>query len=155
MKKNLVTITAFIASLFLTTLALAQDSLEGAWQTTEVMITGGDDEGTNTDPEPSLLIFTGTHYSTMRNIGSRPSTTEGEPLTDEQVIAAYRSFRANTGTYEASGSKIMYHVMVARGPTFAGATPEVEYRIEGDKLMTTSAPNDEGVVTHVTYTRLE
>ncbi len=154
MKTKLVTITVFLGGLFLAPFVQAQGSLEGAWQTTEIMITGGDNEGTNTEPEPSLLIFTGTHYSTMRNVGSRPSNTEGEPLTDEQVIAAYRSFRANTGTYEASDSKIMYHVMVARGPTFAGATPEVEYQIEGDKLMTT-ATNDEGVVTHVTYTRLD
>ncbi len=154
MKTKLVTITVFLGGLFLAPFVQAQGSLEGAWQTTEIMITGGDNEGTNTEPEPSLLIFTGTHYSTMRNVGSRPSNTEGEPLTDEQVIAAYRSFRANTGTYEASDSKIMYHVMVARGPTFAGATPEVEYQIEGDKLMTT-ATNDEGVVTLVTYTRLD
>ena len=65
------------------------------------------------------------------------------------------SFRANSGTYEVSGSKLMFHVMMNRNVRAAGNAFEVEYRIEGDKLMTTSAPNDEGRVVHLTYTRLD
>ena len=157
MKKNLVTITAFIASLFLTTLALAQDSLEGAWQTTEVMVTGGSEEDTtNTDPNLSLRLFTAGHFSVIRNVGDRPDPVpEGQTLTDEDSLAAFETFRANSGTYEVSGSKLILHSMLNRNPGDVGNTNEVEYQIEGDKLMITAPPNDEGRVLHLTYTRLD
>ncbi len=157
MKKNLVTITAFIASLFLTTLALAQDSLEGAWQTTEVMVTGGsEDDTTNTDPNLSVLLFTKGHYAAMRNAGDRPDPVpEGQTPTDEQNLAAFEAFRADSGTYEVSGAKLMRQSKLNRIPGAVGNANEVEYRIEGDKLITTSAPNDEGRVLRLTYTRLD
>ena len=151
------TITVFLASLFLTTLALAQDSLEGAWQTTEVMVTGGSEEDTtDTDPNLSVLLFSAGHYSMMRNAGDRPDPVpEGQTPTDEQRLAAFEAFRAQSGTYEVSGSKIMLHAMLNRNPGNVGNTNEVEYQIEGDKLMTTLPPNDEGRVVRVTLTRLD
>ncbi len=157
MKNHLVTITVFIASLFLTTLALAQDSLEGAWQTTEVMFTGGSEEDTtNTDPNLNIVVFSAGHYSMMRNAGDRPDPVpEGQTPTDEQRLAAFEALRVNSGTYEVSGSKLMRHVMMNRNLGAVGNTNEVEYRIEGDKLMMTAPPNDEGRVLHLTYTRLD
>ena len=151
------TITVFLASLFLTTLALAQDSLEGAWQTTEVMVTGGSEEDTtDTVSNLSVFLFTAGHYSAMRNVGDRPDPVpEGQTLTDEDRLAAFAAFRAGSGTYEVSGSKLMLHVMLNRDPGTVGNTIEVEYRIEGDKLMTTSTLNDEGRVLHLTHTRLD
>ena len=154
MKNNLVTITVFITGLFLTTSALAQDSLEGAWQVQEVMISGGENEGTNTDPNLHVLLFTGGHYSRILNFAARPDTGLGPDVTDEQRVAVLASFRANSGTYEVSGSKLMLHFMLALNPDAVGNTTEVEFRIEGDKLMTT-ATDDEGVVTRDTYTRLD
>ena len=157
MKNHLVTITVFITGLFLTTLALAQDSLEGAWQTTEVMFTGGSEEDeTITDPNMQIVVYSAGHYSIMRNAGDRPAPLpEGQTPTDEDRLAAFASFRASSGTYEVSGSKIMSHVMMDRLPGLVGRTNEVEYRIEGDKLMITFPPNDEGRVIHVTLTRLD
>ena len=151
------TITVFLASLFLTTLALAQDSLEGAWQTIEVRVTGGSEEDTiNTDPNLSILLFTEGHFSGMRSAGDRPDPVpEGQTRTDEDRLAAFAAFRANSGTYEVSGSKLMRHRMIARIPEDVGIMGEVEYRIEGDKLMITAPPNDEGRVLHLTYTRLD
>ena len=151
------TITVFLASLFLATFAQAQGSLEGAWQTTEVMVTGGSEEDTtDTDPNLSVILFSAGHYSAMRNVGDRPDPVpEGQTLTDEDRLAAFAAFRAGSGTYEVSGSKLMLHVMMNRNPGDVGNTNEVEYRIEGDKLMMTFAPNDEGRVLHLTYTRLD
>ena len=151
------TITVFLASLFLATFAQAQGSLEGAWQTTEVMFTGGSEEDTtNTDPNLSVLLFTEGHYSMMRNAGDRPNPVpEGQTRTDEDRLAAFAAFSAGSGTYEVSGSKLMLHVMLNRNPGNVGNTNEVEYRIEGDKLMITTAPNNEGGVLHFTYTRLD
>ncbi len=151
------TITVFLASLFLTTLAQAQGSLEGAWQLTEVMRTGGSEEDTtDTDPNLQIILFTEGHHSSMRNVGDRPDpVAEGQTLTDEDRLAAFAAFRATSGTYEVSGSKLIRHSMLNRNPGNVGNTGEVEYRIEGDKLMITAPPNDEGRVLHLTYTRLD
>ena len=155
MKNHLVTITVFITGLFLTTLAVAQDSLEGAWQLQERMVSGGENEGTNTDPNLNIMLFSAGHFSGMRNAGDRPDPVpEGQTPTDEDRLAAFASFRAQSGTYEVSGSKIMFHVMMNWRPGAVGNTNELEYRIEGDKLMTTST-NDEGVVARNTYIRLD
>ena len=150
------TITVFLASLFLATFAQAQGSLEGAWQTIEVRVTGGSEEDTtNTAPNLSVLLFTKGHYSAMRNVGDRPDPVpEGQTPTDEQRLAAFEALRANSGTYEVSGSKLMFNVMMNRNPGAVGNTNEAEYQIEGDKLMTTTT-NDEGVVARNTYTRLD
>ena len=157
MKTKLATITVFLAGLFLATFAQAQGSLEGAWQTTEVMFTGGSEEDTtNTDPNLNIFLFSAGHFSQMRNAGDRPDPVpEGQTLTDEDRLAAFASFRASSGTYEVSGSKLILHTMLNRNPGAVGNTFEVEYQIEGDKLMTTSPPNDEGGVLHLTYTRLD
>jgi hypothetical protein len=157
METKLATITVILAGLFLATFAQAQGSLEGAWQATEVTVSGGPNEDTtNTDPDLSLLLFTEGHYSAMRNIGNRPDPVpEGQTLTDEQRLAAFVAFRANTGTYEVSGSKLMFHVMLNRNPRDVGNTNEAEYRIEGDNLFLTYALNDEGAVLRLTYTRLD
>jgi len=59
METKLATITVILAGLFLATFAQAQGSLEGAWQATEVAVSGGPNEDTtNTDPDLSLLLFT-------------------------------------------------------------------------------------------------
>ena len=151
------TITVFLASLFLATFAQAQGSLEGAWQTTEVMFTGGSEEDTtDTDPNLQIIVFSAGHFSVMRNVGDRPDPVpEGQTLTDEDRLAAFAAFRATSGTYEVSGSKLIRHSMLNRNPGTVGNTNEDEYRIEGDKLMLTSTPNDEGRVLHLTYTRLD
>ncbi len=155
MKTKIVNITVFLAGLFLATFAQAQGSLEGAWQRTEVMISGGPNEGTNTDPTLHLLLFTGGHYSRILNFAARPDPLpEGESATDERILASYASFRANSGTYDVSGSRLMLHFMLALNPNAVGNTTEAEYRIDGDKLIFTTT-NDEGVVTRDTYTRLD
>ncbi len=157
MKNNLVTIAIILAGLFLATFAQAQGSIEGTWQTTEVMFSGGSEEDTtNTDPNLGVLLFTKGHYAAMRNAGDRPDPVpEGQTPTDEQNLAAFEAFRADSGTYEVSGAKLMRQSKLNRIPGAVGNANEVEYRIEGDKLITTSAPNDEGRVLRLTYTRLD
>ncbi len=154
MRNKLVSIVIILAGLSLATFAQSQGSLEGAWQLQELMVSGGPNEGTNTDPDLHLLLFTGGHYSRIVNFAARPSVSQGQPTTDEDRIANYITFRANSGTYEVSGSKLMLHFMLSLNPAAVGFTEEVEYRIEGDKLITTATPN-ESVVTRRTYTRLD
>ena len=154
MKRKFVSIGIILTGLSLATFTQAQGSLEGAWQLQELMVSGGPNEGTNTDPDLHLILFTGGHYSRLVNFATRPSVGSSQPTTDEDRIANYITFRANSGTYEVSGSKLMFHFMLSLNPSAVGFTQEVEYRIEGDKLITTEAPA-ENVVTRRTYTRLD
>ncbi len=157
MKNHLVTITVFLAGLCLATFAQAQGPLEGAWQLQERMVSGGENEGTNTDPNLNIILFSAGHYSMMRNAGDRPDPVpEGQTRTDEDRLAAFAAFHAQTGMYEVSGSKIMYHAMLDRIPEYVGHTVEVEYQIEGDKLIWTIGPNRErSGVLRLTFTRLD
>lgn len=154
MNNNFVSIVIVLAGLSLATFAQAQGSLEGAWQLQELMVSGGPNERTNTDPDLHLLLFAGGHYSRTVNFAARPSVSQGQLTTDEDRIANYITFRANSGTYEVSDSKLILHFMLSLNPAAVGFTEEIEYRIEDGKLITTATPAD-GVITRRTYTRLD
>src|SRR5438552_214128 len=75
-------------------------SLEGAWKVTEIVTTGADSSRV-TSPQPGLLIFTRKHYSIMYVTGNAPRTPyKAANPTQEEKLAAFDSFVANTGTYE-------------------------------------------------------
>jgi hypothetical protein len=154
MKTKLATITVFLAGLFLATFAQAQGSLEGAWQAQEIMISGGNNAGTF--DTLGLIVFSEGHYSAFSNIGDRPDVPDGPgPLeNDEQRVASFLAIRANAGTYEVSGSKLMLHFILARNPRVVGNDTESEYSIDGDTLTITGT-NAQDVVTRTTYARVD
>lgn len=162
MKTKLATVTVFLAGLFLATFAQAQGSFQGAWQLQETMITGGENAGTYSDPNLHLLLFSEGHYSRVLNFSDRPDAPAVGTLfgndqsteSDEYRLSALASIRANAGTYEASGSTLTLHFMLALNPGAVGNSPEFEYDIDGDEL-TLTATNNQGVVTRTTFSRLD
>ncbi len=144
------------AGLILAASAHGQGSVEGAWQVYEVTVSRGAFARTNIDPGLGLLIFSDGHYSLFVNSGDRPDVPPGSDAlaTDELRLAAFATFVANAGTYEVSGSKLTLHLTLARNPGGVGSSPELEYRIEGDQLITTATSNA-GVTTRTTYIRLD
>ncbi|MGI9259569.1 MAG: hypothetical protein ACR2QQ_12100 [Gammaproteobacteria bacterium] len=157
MKTKISTIAIFVVGLFLATFAQAQGSLQGAWAVTEVAVTGGENPGTNMNPQPSLYLFTDRHYSIMFVPGSEPrAAAPGEDgFSDEETIASFNSFVANSGSYEISGSNLTYSRMVARVPDVMPSTAEVEYVVDGDTLVLTGTNANTGAVTRTTLSRLE
>lgn len=155
-KTKLMALAIGFAGLILAASAHAQGSLEGAWQVYEVTVSRGAFARTNIDPGLSLLIFSDGHYSLFVNSGDRPNVPPGSDAlaTDELRLAALASFVANAGTYEVSGSKLTLHLTLARNPGGVGSSPELEYRIEDDLLITTATSNA-GVTTRTTYVRLD
>ena len=94
-----------------TTVVSAQSSkkkpIEGAWKVTEIVVTGTDASNV-ANPQPGLMIFARKHYSAMWVQGNQPrSLFKGEDPTDQEKIAAYDSFVANSGTYEVMASPIV------------------------------------------------
>src|SRR6058998_1368989 len=107
-----------------TTVVSAQSStkkpIEGAWKVTEIVVTGTDASNV-ANPQPGLIIFARKHYSIMWVPGNQPrSLFKGEDPTNEEKIAAYDSFVANSGTYEVAGATLTLHPMVARSPKLHG-----------------------------------
>ena len=130
-----------------TTAVSAQNStrkpIEGVWKVTEIVVTGADAVNVAT-PQPGLIIFARKHYSVMWIPGNQPrSLFKGEDPTDQEKIAAYDSFVANSGTYEVAGATLTLHPMVARSPNFmAGGVSKSQLRIEGTTLWLTQKNTD-------------
>jgi hypothetical protein len=133
--------------LLCTTVVSAQSStkkpIEGVWKVTEIVVTGANASNV-ANPQPGLIIFTQKHYSVMWVPGNQPrSLFKGEDPTDQEKIAAYDSFVANSGTYELAGATLTLHPMVARSPNFmAGGVSKVQMRIEGTTLWLTQKNTD-------------
>ncbi|HZE70580.1 MAG TPA: lipocalin-like domain-containing protein [Pyrinomonadaceae bacterium] len=117
--------------------------IEGAWKVTEIVVTG-ENESNVPNPQPGLIIFTQKHYSAMWVPGNQPRTLfKGDVPTNEEKIAAYDSFVANSGTYEVDGATLTLHPMVARSPNFmAGGVSKYQLRIEGTTLWLTQKNTD-------------
>jgi hypothetical protein len=130
-----------------TTVISAQGSkkkrIEGAWKVTEIVVTGADTANVP-NAQPGLIIFARKHYSAMWVPGNQPrSLFKGEDPTDQEKIAAYDSFVANSGTYEVAGATLTLHPMVARSPNFmAGGVSKYQMRIEGTTLWLTQKNTD-------------
>ncbi len=121
----------------------AQSALEGAWKMEEVTINEGPNAGTNTNPQPSLFIFTKQHYNIMyvRGTEPRPLLEEGSSrttITQAEMRATFVPFVANSGTYELNGSTLTTNPNVALWPNFmSGGTGTFDYRVEGNSLWLT------------------
>lgn len=131
--------------------------IQGVWRVEGVSVRGGPNAGDNANPQPSVYIFTRNHYSIMFVPGEEPrpetSSTVAE-LTEEQMLGSFRTFVANSGTYEMEGNLITTSVIVARVPGYMSVTSEYQYRIEQGTLWLTQV-NDEGVETLTKLMRLE
>ena len=76
--------------------------LEGVWKVTEIVITGAG-AYTATAPQPSVFMFTKSHYSWMWLPGTQPRALfrAQVPTTDEK-LAAFDSLAASSGRVAAS-----------------------------------------------------
>jgi lipocalin-like protein len=130
-----------------TTIVSAQSStkksIEGVWKVTEIVVTGADASNVP-NPQPGLIIFTQKHYSVMWVPGSQPRNLfKGENPTNDEKIAAYDSFVANSGSYELVDGILTLHPMVSRSPNFmAGGVTKNQLRIEGTTMWLTQKNTD-------------
>jgi len=158
MKNILIYISAVPAFLLCASTLLAQSKprLDGVWKISEVVVTfantaGKDSTITVTSPQPGLIIFTKGYYSIMAVRSGQPRAAVDPPkdpnnLTDAEKIARFtqwRTFTANSGTYEIKGSTIIRHPVVAKNVdvmTQETATTIYEFKLDGDHTLWLSAP---------------
>jgi hypothetical protein len=134
---------AVVAALAPSALAAQQpvDALQGAWQIVEVSSAAG----TNSSPEPGLLLFTGGYYSYTLVNRSRPAMPGGLPTASE-LLAVWNPFSANAGTFELSGDTMTRRPLVAKDPRAMepGAFNEYAFRISADTLWLTTIRTEAG-----------
>lgn len=109
-------------------------ALSGAWHSVEAQgsseLAGGwivtswtSPDGTvNDEPQRGLFLFTATgQYSIMYVLGDEPRPRyEGETQTDQETLAAYGSFVANSGRYTVQGNQLVYEAYMAKDPNYMG-----------------------------------
>ena len=134
-------------------------SLEGVWKVTKVVQAGV----VNTNPQPSLLIFTRGYYSTTRVTASEarkqsPAPKDPAHLTDAEKIAFYNEwagYGASAGTYEVKGNTIINHNIVAKMVRGMTLTEEaIILNFDGNSFVARAKPGNPNSDRQTTYTRV-
>lgn len=146
--------------------AQPRSPLEGVWKITEVVTTGAN-ASTLSNPQPSLVIFLGRHYSYMSLPGSEPRPAvepakDGENLTDAEKIIRYEQWNpitANGGTFEIKGKMLTRRPFIAKNVSVMTSTTPVvpqEFRVSGNTLwlISKSAPGQPPAETRTRLTRV-
>ena len=97
--------------------AQTKPAIEGAWKITEWIESGK----TNTNPPPSLIIFTKGYYS-VAFLNGPPRTDSipnnmGREVPDAEKIGLYEQWKwfvGVSGSYEVKGSTVVMHPIVAK-----------------------------------------
>jgi hypothetical protein len=120
--------------------AQTKSSVEGVWKITEWIEAGK----TNTNPPPSLIIFTKGYYSVAHLMGpprtdSIPSNM-GREVTDAEKIGLYEQWKwfvGISGSYEVKGSTVVMHPIVAKTTwDMNRRTPhQPEFKLEGSNAL--------------------
>jgi len=117
------------------------NGLLGVWQIQKIENKISSGSSVNSDPQPSLAIFTQSHYSLIwmpGTTGMRAFKQRWSP-TDEEKIRRYGEIIVNSGTYTLTESTLTAHPVVSRIPEFMGGGRMLyEYHVEGDTLWLTT-----------------
>jgi len=137
---------------------LTAKSFEGVWKATRFVVTGANAR-TDTNPQPSLLIFYRGYYSIVRDNSREPRKQAPDPKdpakpTDAEKIAKYDEwapFAASAGTYEVKGNTLITHNVLAKQVKGVTKTEEATIKFEGDSFVAGAPDSD----TQITYTRVQ
>ena len=92
-------------------------AVECVWKTVHVTITNEEGTQENEITQPSLTMFTATHWASFRiGGGQEPRAMLPEDPTDEQRLAALRRYNGTAGTYEVRGNEIHTKQLMHRNP---------------------------------------
>ena len=116
--------------------AESPNGLVGAWLIVETTITTPSGTTMNENPQPGVYIFTERHFSNMLIPEERRSLF-GEERTDEERLAAYDNFIADSGSYELTDSLLTTHNMIAKVPNAMDGGFPYRYILDGDSLVLT------------------
>ena len=117
-----------------------RNSLVGAWRVTEIADANGPPI---TNPQPSLYIFAGQHYSFVRINGTKPlpNYPSNDKATDADKVAVFNALYLNSGTYTVTANMLATKAMVAKSAfAIAGSGNQYEFTVNGNTLVLTQKP---------------
>ena len=124
--------------------------IQGVWQVTEITATGPGGT-TSRQPQPGLMILTGSHFSIVRVNSERPrpslsAAEESKASTTELLAVSGNAFTAMAGTYELTGDRVTTRAMVAtrNGPMSPGSFQTFAFALNGSTLVLTNAETNQG-----------
>lgn len=137
-------------------------SIQGVWRVVERTIPastadrrdpfGVFSEGTHTNLQPELMIFTAKHYSRTTDTAAQPRPTTGYTVpgkpTLEELQAEWGPFAANAGTYEVSGTTLTLRAIVAKSPRAQADKnfTRVSIKLDGNHLWLTPIDTETGTI---------
>jgi hypothetical protein len=141
-----------------TLIAQSKTELQGAWQLIEVTRTG-ENAGTNTHPQPGLIIFTEKFYSWIRVDSDQPRPeipADSGKASRAEVVAAWGPFTANSGTYEISGQTLTIHPTIAKDPAVMRTGNAKMFTVvrDGNTLTLTQIRSFRGLIANPTTFKL-
>ncbi len=119
-------------------------TLDGAWQVVAVEVTGNG-ATVHSQPQPSLVLFSGEYYSWSRVTTTNPRALfVAETPTDAERVAAYESVLFQSGRYAVSDSTLTVWPVLAKNPNFmaGGASESYRFRLSGDTLSVEQRSDD-------------
>ena len=117
----------------------ARNPLVGAWKVTEIADGNGQPI---TNPQPSLYVFTGQHYSFARINGAKPMPDypSNDKATDADKVAVFNMIYLNSGTYTMTGNMLMTTATMAKSKFAIGGRNQYEFNLNGNTLVLTQKP---------------
>ena len=170
MSKSVFVVVAVLALSGVAVFGQSKPSIQGVWRTVEVTITNPNPapgllpKGTHTNLQPSLVIFTGKHYSTVTDTAAQPRPTAAFKVADkptaEEMQIQWGPFAANAGTYELSGNTLTRRAGVAKNPAIQGGKnfSRATIKLDGNNLWITLVETQAGKAENpatIKYVRVE
>ena len=151
-----VAVVALLAVISALLLGQSKPSIQGVWRVAEVTTTGPN-ANTNKSPQPGLYIFTGKHYSLVRDTSLNPriAIKDSGNVTAPEALATFGPFIAQSGTYDVRGTTVNVTPVVAKFPASGEkhSTSTWDFQLHGDTLSMTYLIG--GNATTVRLTRVE
>lgn len=142
--------------------AASAQRVAGVWRLDSVTSTDGKASRTTKTTQPSMYLFTKSHYSIIYVASDKPrSTDDPKKMTVDQLNDVYvNSFVANAGTYAVMGGKLTFKIMVAKSPTYMSGGNWVTYKakIVGNTMTLVEDSDKDGPIKDpdtLTLTRVE
>jgi hypothetical protein len=136
-------------------------SIQGVWRPVELTVPapngrrdpfGAFGEGTYTNLQPELMIFTAKYYSRTTDTASHPRPTSGykiagKPTLDE-LQAEWGPFAANAGTYEFSSTTLTLRTQVSKDPRGQREQnfTRLTVKLDGNNLWLSPTETDAGQI---------
>lgn len=131
--------------------------IEGVWQRVEIQIDSGPDAGIHMlDVQPSVYIFTKTHYAIAAVEGFFPRKYLGENPTDADRGMAFGPYTGEMGIYADADGKLKLTPVVTKDPAEMDGVVTREFDVTWDEIdVWLTSKSADGVTTRMKLTRVD